>query len=59
MYPFSVSIVVTNLPFTCIGKFICVSTSRLVSTVGTWIEISVDGYSGWILTTAVWGSLRD
>ena len=32
---------------------------RLVSTVGAWSEISVDGYSGWVLTTAVWGSLRD
>ena len=32
---------------------------RLVSTVGTWSEISVNGYSGWVPSKAVWGSLMD
>ena len=32
---------------------------RLVSTVGAWSEISVDGHSGWVSSKAVWGSLKD
>lgn len=32
---------------------------RLVSTVGTWSEIFVDGHSGWVPSEAVWGSLED
>ena len=29
--------------------------ARLVSTLGVWTEISVDGYSGWVPSSSIWG----